>query len=90
MSGTFWSMSSEFWQVVGIVAVLVLVAVVLARPASILAVVLAFGIVVAAIVVTWQQVETYRAQKAANAANTQLQASTGVTVPPPNIPRSGS
>lgn len=89
MSDMFWSMSSEFWQIAGIVAVLILVAVVLARPASILAVVLAFGVVIAAIVVTWQQVETYRAQKAANAAVVQPQASTGVTVPPDN-PRSGT
>jgi predicted membrane protein len=88
--GTFWSMSSQFWQVVGIVVVILLVATLLARPAGILAMVLAVGVVVVAIVVTWNQVETYRTQKAANAAAALPQASVGVTVPPPNPARSGT
>jgi len=72
------------------VAIIILVATLFARPASILAMVLAVGVVVAAVIVTWQQVETYRAQKAANAAIIQPQASTGVTVPSGANPRSGT
>jgi predicted membrane protein len=84
----FWSMSGQFWQILGIVAVIVLVATLLARPAGILAMVLAVGVVVAAVIVTWTQVDTYRTQKAVGTP--QPEAAAGVTVPPPGNPRSGT
>jgi len=72
-------------EVLGIFVVIVLFVTVLLRPAGVLAMVLG---VVAAVVVTWNQIETYRAQKAAAAA--QPPVTVGVTVPPPSYPRGGS
>jgi peptidoglycan/LPS O-acetylase OafA/YrhL len=90
MLDMFWSMSG-LWQVVGIAAVIILIAALLTRPGSVLAMVLAVGVVAAAVIVTWDQVETYRTQKAINAATIPAaQATAGMTVPPPNSPRSGS
>jgi hypothetical protein len=86
MSGMLWSMSGQFWQIAGIVAVVILVAIMLSRPSSIVPVVLAVGVVIAAIIVTWNQVETYRAQKGLPQAETAAGIS---TAPPPGSPRSG-
>jgi hypothetical protein len=75
-------------QLLGIFVVVVLFMAVLLRPAGVLAMLLAVGIAVAAVVVTWNQVATYRAQKAAAAA--QPPVTVGVTIPPPSYPRGGS
>jgi hypothetical protein len=77
-------------EILGIVAVIALVMTLFVRPSGIVPVVLAIGVVGAAIFVTWNQIETYRAQKAANSEIIQPQASAGVTVPPPSFPRAGS
>jgi hypothetical protein len=78
-------------QVLGILAVVAVVFTLFIRPASIIAVVLAVGVVGAAIVVSWHDVEQVRAQRAANASFQQenAAASAAVTVPP-NTARSGS
>ena len=82
-------MSATLLQVIGILAVIVLAGTMLMRPAGVVPVVLAVGVVLAAIVVTWNQVETFRAQKAANGV-VQPEASSDVITPPPTLPRSGS
>jgi predicted membrane protein len=79
-------MSGTLLQVIGILAVIALVATMLTRPAGVLAMVLAAGVVVAAIVVTWNQVETYQTLKAANSAAIQPQAAAGATMPPAPSP----
>jgi hypothetical protein len=84
MSGMLWSMSGQFWQIAGIVTVIILVAIMLTRPSSILPVVLAVGVVIAAVIVTWNQVEAYRAQKGLPEAET---AAGITTAPPPGSPR---
>ena len=81
-------MSGWLVQVLCILAVVVLFGAVLVRPGGIVPVVLAVGVVVAAIFVTWSQVESYRAQRTLGVP--QPQASAGVTVPPPSFPRAGS
>jgi len=58
-------------QVLGILAVLAIVGVVLVRPASGLAIVLAVGVVAAAIIVSWQDVEQFRHQRAVASASEQ-------------------
>ena len=85
-------MSGTLLQILGILAVIVLVGTLLARPGSIFAVVLAVGVVVAAIVVSWRDVEQYRDQRAATAAFQQenATASAGVSVPPPSPAHAGS
>jgi hypothetical protein len=85
-------MSGSLVQILGILAVIGLVTILFLRPGGILPVVLAVAVVVAAIVVSWRDVEQYHVQKAATAAFQQENASTSaaVTVPPPNPTRSGS
>jgi len=83
-------MSETLWQVAGILTVIILFATVLARPDGVLVMVLAVGVVVAAIVVTWEQVEAYRMQRAAGVGVVPPQAMAGVTVPPPNAAHSGT
>ena len=78
------------WQILGILALIAVVVTLFVRPSGILAVVLAVGVVVAAIVVSWNDVEQYRQQRAANAAFQQENSAAAVTVPPPNPTRSGS
>jgi hypothetical protein len=79
------------WQLFGILLVVSVGVAVLMRPAGVLAVVLAVGVVGAAIVVSWNDVEQYRQQRAAEAAFKQENASaSAVTVPPPNPAHSGS
>jgi hypothetical protein len=83
-------MSGSLLQILGILVVIALIVTLLVRPAGIVPIVLAVGVVAVAIFVTWNQVETYRAQKAASAGVFQPEAQAGVTVPPPNLPRAGS
>lgn len=78
-------------QILGILAVVVLVGVLFVRPASALAIVLAVGVVVAAIIVSWHDVEQVHAQRAVAAAIRQETApSSSVTVPPSNPAHAGS
>jgi hypothetical protein len=84
------SMSGTLLQFLGIVAVIALVATILIRPSGIVVVVLAVGVVIAGIVVSWHDVVQYREQQAAVREFNQRQTEAGVTVPPPNLPRSGS
>jgi hypothetical protein len=70
-------MWATFLQVLGILAVIGIVAVLLLRPASMLVAVLAVGVVVAAIVVSWQDIEQSRYQRAV--AETAQQATAAST-----------
>jgi hypothetical protein len=75
-------------QILGAVAVIVLFATILIRPAGIFLAILAVGLVIAGIVVSWRDVEQYRAQKAAGQQPQQTTAA--VPAPLPEYPRSGS
>jgi len=81
-------------QVLGILAVLAIVGVVLVRPASGLAIVLAVGVVAAAIIVSWQDVEQFRHQRAVASASEQAiataTAAAAAANAPPNTVRFGS
>jgi uncharacterized membrane protein (GlpM family) len=85
-------MTGTLWQILGILAIIALVVTMFVRPSGIVPVALAFAVVVAAIVVSWRDVEQYRDRRAATAAFQQenASASTAVTVPPPNAPHAGS
>jgi hypothetical protein len=74
-------------QILGAVAVIVLFATILIRPAGIFLAFLAVGLVIAGIVVSWRDVEQYRAQKA---AGQQPQTTAAAPAPLPEYPRSGS
>jgi hypothetical protein len=79
------------WQILGILIVLGLVVTLLVRPFGIVPVVLAFAVVVVAIAVSWNDIQSYRQQRAiAAAAQQENAAASAVTVPPPNPARSGS
>jgi predicted negative regulator of RcsB-dependent stress response len=78
-------------QLLGILAFAAIVVALFVRPAGVLAIVLAVGIVGAGIIVSWNDVEQHRQQRAAQAAFQQEKASaSAVTVPPPNSAHSGS
>lgn len=80
-------------QMLGILAVVAVVVTLFVRPSSVVAVVLAVGAVIAGIIVSWNDVEQVRAQRAANAAFQQENASTSAAVTVPttaNTTRSGS
>ena len=64
-------MMSPLLQLLGILAVVGIFVIVLLRPAGALAVVLAVGIVAAAIVVSWREVEHDRNQRAVAEASQQ-------------------
>lgn len=66
-------MSGTLLQIIGVLAVIVIFATVLIRPAGIFAVILAVGVVIAAVVVSWRDVDQYRAQQRAALATTQQQ-----------------
>jgi hypothetical protein len=84
-------MTGMLWQIVGILIVVGLVATLVVRPYGVVPVVLAFAVVIVAIVVSWNDVAQVRQQRAAAAAFQQENASAStVTVPPPNPGRSGS
>jgi len=79
------------WQLFGILLVVSIVVAALVRPAGVLAMVVAVGMVGTAIIVSWNDVEQYRQQRAAKAAFQQENAkASAVTVPPPNPAHSGS
>lgn len=81
-------------QILGVVLVLALVFTLFVRPGATLAVILAVGVVGAAIVVSWNDIQQTRAQQAARAAFVQQSASAlvqpNVTVPPPTPAHSGT
>ena len=79
------------WQLFGILLVVSIVVAAAVRPAGVVAMVLAVGVVGTAIIVSWNDVEQYRQQRAARAAFQQENATaSSVTVPPPNPAHSGS
>ena len=83
-------MSGTLLQVLGILAVIVMVTTLLMRPGSLVAVALAVVAVVAGIVVSWRDVEQYRQQRAV-AATQQSETAAATPAPaPPSYPRSGS
>ena len=83
--------STMLMQLFGILLVVSVIVAVLVRPAGILAMVLAVGVVGIAIIVSWNDVEQYRQQRAAAEAFKQESATaSAVTVPPPNPAHSGS
>jgi len=79
-------------QILGVVLVLALVFTLFIRPGATIAIVLALGVVGAAVVVSWDDVQQARAQRAANVALQQQGATAqpNVTVPPPTPTHSGS
>jgi hypothetical protein len=62
-------------QILGVVLVVALVFTLFIRPGAIIAIALAFGVVAAAVVVSWKDVEQTRAQHSAQAASVQQNAS---------------
>ena len=79
-------------QILGIILVLALVFTLFVRPGATLALVLAVGVVAAAIVVSWNDIEQTRTQHAANAALQQQNAAAqpNVAVPQSNTAHSGT
>jgi hypothetical protein len=77
-------------ELLGIAAAVCLLVALWARPVGLFAVVFAFAIVGAAILVSWNDIEQVRAQRAASTTFQQQNASAAVTVPAPNYPRAGS
>ena len=73
-------------QILGALAVVVLLATVLLRPDGIVLPILAIGFVIAAIVTSWRDVEQYRIQKTTTLPVTTVTAPS----PPREYPRSGS
>jgi 4-hydroxybenzoate polyprenyltransferase len=82
--------SAMLLQILGILVVAALAITLFVRPGATVAIVLAVGVVLAAIVVSWNDVEQYRAQRAANAMLQHENSSAAVTVPPPNPAHAGS
>ena len=79
-------------EILGVLAVVALVFTLFLRPGATVAIVLAAIVVVAGVVVSWNDIEQVRAQRAANAAFQQQNAAaqSDVTVPPPNAAHSGT
>jgi hypothetical protein len=78
-------------QILGVLAVVALVITLFVRPGAVLAMVLAVGVVGAAIAVSWNDIEQSRAQRAANAAFQQENApASSVTIPYSNDTHAGS
>jgi hypothetical protein len=77
-------------EIVGILAVIALVVTLFIRPSGVLPVLLAVGVVGAAIIVSWNDIEQTRAQRAANAVSSQENSSAAATVPPSNATHAGS
>jgi hypothetical protein len=79
-------------EIVGIAAAISLLVALWTRPAGLFAVVVAFVIVGAAILVSWHDVLQFRAQRDARAAFQQelAKASPAVSVPPSGTVRAGS
>ena len=87
-------MMSPLVQFFGILAVLAIVVIVFMRPAGALAVVLAVGIVVAAVVVSWRDVEHQRHRRfEAEASRQAIEAAEGAAAAanaPVTAPHAGS
>jgi hypothetical protein len=83
----FWAGIGPVWQVIGILALVVLVLLLFLSPSTAVAMVLATIVVVASVIVTWDQVATYRMQKAKGEA---ISPQARITTPPPSYPRSGT
>jgi len=79
-------MSGTLLQILGFAAILLLFATVLLRPDSLFLGVLAIGLVIAGIAVSWHDVAQYRMKKAAAHELTTA----FVPTPPREYPRSGS
>ena len=79
-------------EFVAVAAAVCLLVALWARPVGLFAVVFAFAIVGAAILMSWNDIDRVRAQRAASAAVQReiANASPRVTVPPPDRARSGS
>jgi hypothetical protein len=79
-------------ELLGIASAVCLLVALWARPVGLFAVVFAFAIVGAAILVSWNDIEQVRAQRAQSSAfqTEQANSSSAVTVPAPNYPRAGS
>lgn len=79
-------------EVLGVLAVLALVFTLFLRPGATVAIILAIGVVGAAIVVSWNDIEQTKVQRAANRAFEPEQATVqpNVTVPPPTPAHSGT
>ena len=77
-------------EFVGIAAAVCLVVALWARPVGLFAVFVALVVVGTAIIVSWNDIEQVRAQRAMGNAFQQQNASAAITVPPPNYPRAGS
>jgi len=77
-------------QILGAALVVALVFTLFIRPGATLAILLAFGVVVAAVMVSWNDVEQVRTQHAAQAASRQQDvtalANTPMPAPAPSIP----
>jgi hypothetical protein len=82
----FWAGLSLTWQIVGILALVTLVVLLFLWPSSVVSMVLAGVVVIASIIVTWDQVATYRTQKA---GGTAYSPQAGVTAPS-GYPRAGT
>ncbi|HTZ35968.1 MAG TPA: hypothetical protein VMB84_08080 [Stellaceae bacterium] len=82
-SGVASMLSGTILQVLGVLVVVGLVITLLVRPGSFVALLLAVGVVIAAVVVSWHDVEQYRAQRAANAAIQQQNAAAAASAPAP-------
>jgi hypothetical protein len=84
----FWAGLGLTWQIVGILAVVSMVVLLFLWPSSVVPMVLAGIVVVASVIVTWDQVADYRTQKA---TGTTFSPQAGITEPaPPAYPRSGT
>ena len=78
-------------ELVGVASAICLLVALWARPVGMFAVVFALAVVGAAVLVSWNDIRTVRADRAARAVIQQeTAAASGVTVPPPNMPHSGS
>jgi O-antigen ligase len=79
-------------ETLGILVVVALVFTLFLRPGATVAIVLAVVVVGAAVVVSWNDIEQTRAQRAANAAVQQQNAAVqpNVSVPPPTPAHSGT
>ena len=83
----FWADFGLTWQIVGILAIVLMVVLLFLWPSSVVSMVLAGIVVAASIIVTWDQLATYRTQKA---TGTAVSPQAEITAPPPNYPRSGT
>jgi hypothetical protein len=77
-------------QVLGILVVVAIVATFLLRPSGVFPIVLAIGVVVAGIFVSWNDIEQIRAQRAAQTAFQQENPPANPTVPSPALAKAGS